>query len=44
MRLPSNDQLYLADFDVAAIHNDRIVAENMFETLVMVEKYKLDDQ
>ena len=36
MRLPMNEKDFCPDMEIEPIHNDRILSENMFETLVLV--------
>lgn len=38
MRHPNTDNQFTPDLSIEPIHNERILSENMFETLVLVEK------
>ena len=40
MRLPIGKNDFSPDMDIEPIHSDRVLSENMFETLVLVEKPK----
>lgn len=36
MRLPNGENEFCPDMNIEPIHNDRVLSENMFETLVLV--------
>lgn len=38
MRLPADEDNFVPDFNIEPIHLDRVLSENMFETLILVEK------
>jgi hypothetical protein len=40
MRLPLSDNDFSPDLDMEPIHLDRVLSENMFETLILCEKPK----
>ena len=40
MRLPISENDFSPDMNIEPIHMDRVLSENMFETLVLCEKLK----
>lgn len=40
MRLPNSENEFTPDMCIEPIHYERILSENMFETLILIEKPK----